>query len=124
MHFAPRWAGDCQTVPVVGPRRSEPRGLMNEGQFTRTVVDIGRTYHWRVSHFRPALTEKGWRTPVQGDKGFPDLVLARNNVVIIAELKVGRGKLTPDQELWRDALGEVYRLWRPVDIPTIISELR
>lgn len=98
---------------------------ISEAQFTSTVVDIARTYHWRVSHFRPAKTEKGWRTPIQGDKGFPDLVLARHLVVLFVELKVGRRRLAPDQVLWRDAIGpDQFRLWYPADIPAIVRELR
>jgi hypothetical protein len=98
---------------------------MRESDFTRTVIDIARTYKWKVSHFLPAPTAKGWRTPVQGDIGFPDLALARDGVLLLAELKARRGKLRPEQIEWRDAIGpEHYRLWYPGDLPAIVAELR
>lgn len=98
---------------------------LNEGQWTDVVVQTAKLYGWVVSHFRPAKTERGWRTPVQGDNGFPDLALARDCVVLLAELKTDKGKLRPEQERWRDAIGpEHYRLWRPADLPKVIAELR
>lgn len=100
------------------------RSRMTESQLTDLVVDAARLYHWRVTHFRPARTVRGWSTPLQGDPGFPDLCLARNGVVIFAELKVGRGKLRPEQEKWRDALGDQWRLWTDRDLSAIIRELR
>lgn len=71
-------------------------------------------FGWRVAHFRPARTERGWRTPVAADgAGFPDLVLVRERLVF-AELKAGRGKLRPEQVEWRDRLlgsGCEWHLW-------------
>jgi hypothetical protein len=67
---------------------------------------------------------KGWRTPMSGDPGFPDLVLARDGVVIVAELKSRRGQPTDDQKMWLEALGAHARLWRPQDWPAIEQELR
>lgn len=60
---------------------------------------------------------------MQGDKGFPDLCLARNGVVIFAELKVGRNKLSPEQERWAREIGDVY-LWKPEDLPLVARLLR
>ena len=81
---------------------------------------------WLCTHFRPALTARGWRTPIQGAKGFPDVVLAKGGRVIFAEIK-GRGdKLSYEQCVWLDTLAEcdypstgingveVY-LWEPKD---------
>jgi hypothetical protein len=54
--------------------------------------------------------------------GFPDLVLVRPPRLLFVELKVGRRKVTNEQELWLLALGacsaETY-VWRPDDWPTI-----
>jgi hypothetical protein len=97
---------------------------MSETDFTRRVVDTAKLYGWLVSHFRPARTEKGWRTPLQGDSGFPDLVLARQGVVLHAELKVGRKKPRADQVSWGHAIGETYRLWYPEDWDEIVAELK
>lgn len=62
----------------------------------------------------------GWRAYHTHDSrhsaaGFPDLVLVRERIVY-AELKTTKGKLSPSQAAWMEALraagGEVY-LWRP-----------
>jgi len=50
---------------------------MTEQQLLDAIVQAAKLHGWMVAHFRPALTAKGWRTPMQGDPGFPDLVLAR-----------------------------------------------
>ena len=68
---------------------------------------------------RPALTKKGWRTPVEGDAGFVDLVLAHPvHGVIMAELKNATAVLDPEQTMWRTALepNGCYHLWRPADL--------
>ena len=92
---------------------------MTERDLQDAVIDCARSLGYRVAHFRPALTAKGWRTPVQGDgKGFPDLVLAhaRQRRLLFMELKAGRGKLSVDQVEWLDTLTdtescEVYSFW-------------
>lgn len=95
-----------------------------EAQFQQQVIDLARLHKWRVAHFRPARTSRGWRTPVAADgSGFPDLVLARNGVVIFAELKSQRGVLSNEQRAWAAQLGIAWRLWRPRDLPDIAREL-
>lgn len=77
---------------------------------------MARTFGWRVAHFRAARTGKGWRTPVAADgAGFPDLVLVRDRVVF-AELKSKAGRLSREQQVWRDVLrhaGAEWHLWTP-----------
>jgi hypothetical protein len=97
---------------------------MTENDWLTWVVDVAKLHGWRVGHFRPARTVKGWRTPVQGDKGFADLVLARAGVVLVAELKTDRGRLTPDQRAWLAALGPVGVVWRPRDRDLVLATLR
>lgn len=98
--------------------------------FTPQVIMLARLLGWRVAHFRPAQTKRGWRTAVAGDgAGFPDLVLVHRakKRVLFAELKSERGKLADEQIAWRDALldaGVEYYLWRPSDIDEIESVLR
>jgi len=61
---------------------------MTEREFQQAVVQLARLMGWRVHHTRPALTQRGrWLTPIQGDAGFPDLVLCRPPRLILAELK-------------------------------------
>jgi len=97
---------------------------LSEEDLQTRILQAATLYGWRAAHFRPARTAKGWRTPMSGDPGFPDLVLARGGVLIVPELKSRRGRTTPDQDLWLEALGDHARLWRPQDWPAIQSELR
>lgn len=90
---------------------------MNEAQLQQAVIELARLLGWRVAHFRPAMTAKGWRTPVEGDgKGFPDLVLVRGTRLIFAELKSDHGRLSIEQQEWNHwlilATPEVY-VWTP-----------
>ena len=57
-----------------------------------------------MNHSRPARSNRAWRTPVQGDVGFSDLVLAKDSCVIFAELKYERGRMRPEQIGWVGAL--------------------
>lgn len=79
---------------------------VSEAAFQRMVVHFAQLRGWKVHHTRPAQNSRGdWRTPIQGDKGFPDLVLARDGKLILLELKSEKGRLSPEQVEWLDALG-------------------
>lgn len=97
---------------------------MREADWTRTVIETAQLNSWRVAHFRPAQTAKGWRTPMSGNAGFPDLVLARGGDVLLAELKVASGRLSHEQRLWLDHLGPHGCVWRPADIDAVIARLK
>jgi hypothetical protein len=97
---------------------------LREADFQQRIVDLATLTGWHVTHFRAVFTGGRWRTPLTGNPGFPDLVLARNGTVIAAELKTDRGRTTPEQDAWLRALGEHARLWRPSDWPTIVAELK
>lgn len=94
---------------------------MTEDELLACVIDACRKFGLRCAHFRPAKTERGWRTAVQGDgKGFPDLVITSGNTVLFVELKSERGRLTPEQRDWLDDLMGVEGrvevcIWRPAD---------
>lgn len=103
---------------------NELQKRMTESQFTETVIELAKYNRWMVSHFRAARTERGWRTPLQGHAGFPDLILARGGVVLLVELKTVKGKVTRDQQQWAGEIGTQYRLWRPTDLEAIKEELR
>lgn len=87
-----------------------------ERGFQQAIIELAQLVGYRVAHFRPARTAQGWRTPVAADgAGFPDLVLVRERVLFV-ECKSERGRLTKDQEAWRDALlaaGAEWYEWRP-----------
>lgn len=98
---------------------------MREDDLLSITLNLALHWDWCAVHFRPAMRQSGgYSTPVQGMKGSPDLFLARNGVIIHAELKSNRGSLRPEQRVWRDHLGAAHRLWRPRDWPNIVAELR
>ncbi len=95
---------------------------LSERDFTAKVIDRAKAVGWKVFHPRPARTAHGWRTAGQGTpKGFPDLVLALDTVVLFVELKSQKGKLTDEQKDWlRHTNGAV---WRPKDWQRICEVL-
>lgn len=99
---------------------------IKERDFQAQVIDLARLNGWLVHAERPARTKGGWATPIQGDAGFPDIVLARGEHLLFVELKVGRGRLTAAQLTWLDALLDVgahVRIWRPDYWDQIVAEL-
>lgn len=88
---------------------------LTERQFTDQVIALFRLNGWRVCHFRPARTAKGWRTALQGDAGFGDIVAVKNGRKLLAELKVGRNIAGYEQMLWLGAWGKDAFLWYPQD---------
>lgn len=102
--------------------------LLTERQWMTQVTELAEMLGWTWAHFRPAQTTKGWRTPVSGPmgKGFPDLIMARGDRLIFAELKAQDGRLTPEQRAALDVLRpacEVH-VWRPTDLPLVAEVLR
>ena len=106
---------------------------LTEQQFQKQVVQLAKLYKWRVAHFRCVRVQRRggavyYETPVGVDgKGWPDLVMLRGNRLVVAELKVGKNKTTPEQDAWLAAFrsfedAEVY-LWRPSDWHEIESVL-
>lgn len=97
-----------------------------EKDWQRDIIRLAQTLGWKVAHFRPAKTSKGWRTAVAADgAGFPDLILVRDRVVAV-ELKNEKGRVTPEQREWMAALDvagvETY-VWRPDDLDDAMAVL-
>jgi hypothetical protein len=86
---------------------------MTEQQLLDCVCDLCDVFHLRYCHFRTARTVRGWVTAIQGNKGFPDLVVAGARGVMYRELKSATGKPTLDQREWLALLGGA--VWRPDD---------
>ncbi len=98
-----------------------------EEVFVAHVVQLAQMNGWMVAHFRPARTAQGWRTAMTGDKGFPDIVAARDGVHVFAELKTDKGRLSHEQANWLDNLkgnGQHVYLWRPGDWEQIVDVFR
>jgi len=105
-------------VPTPGAARATLAQHITEDDLLGNVIHAARIHGFLVHHCRAARTADGWRTPVQGNRGFPDLVLAKPGRLILAELKAQRGRLSAEQVVWRGVLelgpAEVYE-WRPAD---------
>lgn len=101
--------------------------LVTERDWQRQVTDAADLYGWSWAHFRPARTDRGWRTPVSGPlgAGFPDLVLVRERVIYV-ELKAEGARLSPAQREIHDRLrdaGAELHVWRPSDLPLALEVL-
>ena len=102
--------------------------LVSEREWQGQVTQAAEMLGWAWAHFRPAMTSKGWHTPVSGPMGagFVDLVMVRGDRLVMAELKSQHGRLTPVQlnvlDLLRPAV-EVH-VWRPADLPLVMEVLR
>ena len=93
----------------------KPALAMTEAELMAAIRQLARLTGWRCYHTRYSLGS---------DPGFPDLVLVRLGRMVVAELKGPRGRLTPAQQEWLDALVEVegrtggvveVHLWTPED---------
>lgn len=97
---------------------------MTEDELQEAVIGTAQLLRWRVAHFRPGETTKGWRTPVAADgAGFPDLCMVHpeQHRVLFVELKAANRLLRIEQQAWLASLmcaaGENLEVdvWRPAD---------
>lgn len=136
-------AGAAAGVPARGGRPGhggQPRDRsgnyhppLSEDAFQSRVMDAAKQYGWKAVHYRKTLKSGGrtnggkakYTTPVQGDRGGPDLLLAKaGRLPLLVELKTDTGRMSPEQKAWREAIHpDVYRLWRPRDWDAIVAEL-
>ena len=94
----------------------------SEAEFEDAIIDYAHACGWLVAHFRPAQIRPGkWVTPMKGDTGFPDLVLARCGVVHHWELKRAGNGPTGYQVNWIQALNG--RVLHPADWPEVKEAL-
>lgn len=129
---------------VVSPR--------TEQELLDATIELAMLQRWAVHHDRPARRAGGrWTTAIAGHAGFPDLVLARQGVVLFRELKGydrnGRmGRLSSEQRDWARQLdnvdpvadllkvapdvrrGLLFDVWTPDDwepliIPTLTAKI-
>ena len=118
-----------EVMPIAELRAREARA-MTEAAFTARVIVLAHELGWKVVHFRPARTAKGWRTPCEGDaEGWVDLILisVKQKRTLFVELKSEKGHITPAQEEWLETLrqaGEVPQVWRPSDFQYICEFLK
>lgn len=116
------------------PRPREPKTArqvmqeeMSEADLQRAIIRAARLHGWRVHHDPPVRVARRdgtfrHRTAVEGDAGFPDLVMARDGEVIIVECKAEHGRFEPGQREWLAALGA--KVCRPRDLDSLLARLR
>ena len=105
---------------------------ISEKDFSGQVEDLLKLFGWHWTHFRPAFSSKGYRTPIKGHKGFPDYCAVRNSTCLFIELKSEKGKLIQEQVEWIDLLQQVAKVslgvmvfvWRPSQIDDIVGILK
>lgn len=99
-----------------------------EREYESTIIDAARLGGWRVHAERPAQSKRGWRTPVRGDVGWPDLFLAHPDGRAMAiELKRKPRRVTPEQMVWLTVLGaggiDARLVYVPEGLDAIVAEL-
>jgi hypothetical protein len=92
---------------------------VTENELKHVILGIAKAQGWKEFHL-PMTTIRG----SQG-RGYPDLTLARDGIVLWLELKQKSGKLTPDQEAWGKALPKgTWYVVRPADLAWVEAVLR
>jgi len=103
---------------------SELRSHVTEKEFMAHVIRLAQMYGWMSFHAHDSR---------HSAPGFPDLVLLKPTTekhsgrLVFIELKTERGKLTPEQASWLNALkmaGQEVYVWRPKDWQLIEATLR
>ena len=89
--------------------------LQSERVFQEHVIQFAKRHGWLVFHDLDSRRNRA---------GFPDLTMAHKErgLVVFAELKSQKGRVTPEQKEWLAALGEtcaVPVVWRPLDTDTV-----
>lgn len=71
---------------------------ITEKQFMAQIVQLARLCGWLVYHTHDSR---------RSEPGFPDLLMLKDGRIVVFECKVGKNKLTADQERWMLAFREV-----------------
>lgn len=70
-----------------------------------SILEAAQIAGWRRHGERAAMGKtKGYRTPIKGEPGWPDLVLARRGQIVAAELKRDPNEPTDAQIAWLNVL--------------------
>ena len=102
---------------------------MNEATLKSAVINVARMKGWLIHHDLPAINRRGrWATHIEGDVGFPDLVLLspHHGQLLFVELKSEKGRTTSSQDNWLGALalaGIESHVVRPADLEFITHRL-
>lgn len=97
----------------------DPRVLQSEAEFQREVVTLAEALGWLVYHTYDSR---------RSNPGFPDLILIKRDVMIVAELKALKGTLSREQVRWLDSFratkSKMVAEWRPTDWVAIEQALK
>ena len=80
---------------------------MTEKDFQASIIQFAKLRGWLCYHTYDSR---------KCEPGFPDLVLIRGKRILYRELKTDKGRLTPAQKIWGNALdnaGADWAVWRP-----------
>lgn len=95
------------------------QAAITESELQGFVTTLARLHGWLAYHTHDSR---------RSEAGFPDLTMVRGNRIIFAELKSEKGRVTPAQQKWLDAIsassGAESYVWRPSDLDTIDDVLR
>ena len=107
---------------------SQRDALISERELAATVDALAELHGWKSYG---VLEQRVYARRLS--KGWPDRVFVRNGRIMFVEYKSERGKLTPEQQEWLDALGQCVNPWegrvevwviRPSDLDSIEEILR
>lgn len=98
-----------------------------EAQCEDTIIRAARTLGWLAHAERKAMTNGRFRTPIKGDAGWPDLVLARSPHLWFVELKRHPHPIDAAQTVWLSELRrhctEAFVLWVPEQMHPFLQVL-
>jgi hypothetical protein len=90
--------------------RAAQAAAMSEREFTGLVRKVAKETGWLCYH-----THRSERS----EPGYPDFTLVKGDRLLFRELKTAKGRVTPAQLQWLDALagaGIDVGVWRPIDM--------
>lgn len=104
--------------------------IPTEAECRTTILDAARRGGWRIHCPRKVQTDKGVHlTADEGDRGWPDLTLARRGQLVCIELKRDKtGRMGEGQQEWIDVLDAVpgviaLTVWVPSQMQALIERL-
>jgi hypothetical protein len=103
---------------------------MSERDLQATIVQAARTFGWLVAHHHDSRRQvrPGVFVGDADAAGLPDLIMVRRDRVLFVELKAAKGRTTPAQDAWLDALAASgcveAHLVRPSDLDAFLAHLR
>lgn len=117
------------------PRAKASNGLpaMPEKAWQGQLLQLARLFKWSWWHDTatnaPRVCHR-CKAPLRiprNEPGWPDLLLVRDDTLIVAELKKDDGKLEPEQTAWLERFKAVRRImvvvWRPRDHADVVRVL-